>query len=283
MKRFFWIFILFLLPSQANAFTLSGFNNPESVVRDPEDSSYYVSNVNGSPSEKDGNGYISKISASGDIVIQRFIGGTKDQAVLDAPKGLWLAGAKLFVADIDSVKIFDVKTKKFLASVVLAEQGAKFLNDVAMDRGGFLYVSDTVADKIFKIDTVKKYQVSVFKDSAELGGPNGLLFNPKNKNLMVATWRTGQILEIDKYGRIHVVKRGLSTLDGLVTDGDGNLYVSNFEKGEIYRMPRLGRGTLTTVWTGLVSPADISYTRKKNELVIPSLNGGTVTAVSTSR
>ena len=258
---------------------MSNFDEPESMVSDPEDGSYYVSNMHGSMTEKKGTGYISKISASGNIVIQHFIGGQSDEAFLNAPKGLVIVGRTLCVADIDTVKVFDKETKKFLASVDLSVKGALFLNDMTADASGALYVSDTMADKIFKVNPKKSYEISVFASSSELGGPNGLVFNPKSRNLMVVTWKTGQVLEITSGGKIHVLKKNLSTLDGIDYDNDGNLYVSNFEKGEVYRIPHMGRGTLSTVLSGLITPADLSYNHKKNELLIPSTKGNKISVI----
>ncbi len=65
---------------------------------------------------------------------------------------------------------------------------------MAADPYGVLYVSDTGADRIYKINTRKDYEVVILKEGKDLGGPNGLSVNPKTKNLMVATLRSGQIL-----------------------------------------------------------------------------------------
>lgn len=281
MRKFFLLFcFLFCFTLSAYSFTLSDFDAPDSMQSDPESGSYYVSNVNGDPSVRDGNGYLSKINASGSPVIQRFIGGKPSEPLLHAPKGIAIAGKDLFVTDIDAVKVFDKLGGKQIATVELADKGAKFLNDIVCDSAGFLYVSDTRANKIFKIDPNKNYATVVFKEGAELGGPSGLAINPKTKDLMAVTWTGGQILEIGrKTGRIHILKRGLTTLDGIDYDNDGNLYVSSFEKGEIYKIARFGRGTLTTYLSGLVTPADISYDRKHEELLVPSFKGNTVTTV----
>ena len=258
-------------------FTLSNFDTPESFAVDPEDGSYYVSNINGQPAEKDGNGYISKINAGGSLVIQRFIGGKKGEMVLHAPKGIVIVGKNLFAADIDSVKVFDKETGKLMRNIDFSKFGAKFLNDITDDGRGVFYVSDTMTNQIFKFDSRDKYTVTVFKEGKELGGPNGVRVNPKSKNLMVVTWGSGQILEIDRQGGIHVLKRGLSGLDGIDYDNEGNLYVSSFEKGEIYKIAYWGRGAITTFLNGLVTPADISCDRNKNEILIPSFKGNTVT------
>lgn len=260
------------------ALTLSNFDSPESIAVDPADGSYYVSNVNGDLFLKDANGYVSKITPDGNLVIQRFIP-SKADSVLNAPKGLWIEGRTIYVTDIDSVKAFDTETAKAVALVDLSGAGAKFLNDLTGDSHGNLYVSDTEADIIFKIEPSKNYKVSVVASGTRLGGPNGLLINPKSKNLMFVTWRTGSLIEIGRNGDLHVLKRGLSTLDGIDHDGRGNLYVSNFEKGEIYRIPYLGRGSITTFAAGIETPADIIYHKKRGEVAVPSLAAGKIFSI----
>ncbi len=186
-------------------------------------------------------------------------------------------------ADIDAIKIFDKETGKPKTSVSIAFLNVKDLSDLAMDSLGRLYVCDMLTNRIFKIDLKKNYEVSVFKEGAALGSPNGLMVNPKNRHLMVVTWEKGQILEIEPDGKVHVLKRGLKGLDGIDYDTEGNLYVSSVEKGEIYRVPFYGRGTLTIFMSGLTTPANISCDRKKNELLLPSFKGNLVSTVMLSQ
>ena len=62
MKKILFILILFVgFARNAHSFALSNFDTPESFIADAEDGSYYVSNINGDPYAKDGNGTISKI------------------------------------------------------------------------------------------------------------------------------------------------------------------------------------------------------------------------------
>lgn len=276
------MFSLTFIPP-AHSILLSGFDTPESFIVDPEDGSYYVSNINGDPLARDGNGYISKINSTGSPIIQKFIGGKAEESLLNAPKGLVIVGKKIYVTDIDAVKGFDKETGKPTEVFDLSKFQVKFLNDIAADDKGFLYVSDTLTNTIFKIDIGKGGDVSVLKIAPELGGPNGLFFNPQTKHLMVVTWETGRLLEIDHLGKIHVLKRGLMRLDGLDYDNQGNLYVSSFEKGEIYKIAHMGRGLIEIFMGGLITPADISVDRKNNELLIPSSKGNTVTTVSLNK
>lgn len=280
MKRVFQIaFACFFCAAPAAAFTLSGFDTPESIAVDPDDGAYYVSNLNGGPTDRDGNGYISKISANGNLVIQKFIGAKPEEALLDAPKGMAVSGGILYAADIDALKGFDKETGKPRVVVQLAGHGAKFLNDVAVDRRGVLYVTDTLANRIYRVDPHQEHAVSVFREGDDLEGPNGILLNPKTGHVMVACFRSGKLVEIDKSGGLHVLKKGLSQLDGLAMDEKGTLYLSSFDKGEIYRIGYYGRGTLTTFQSGLTTPADIAYDRRQESLLVPSFQGHTVAAL----
>ncbi len=264
----------------AHAFTLSQFESPDSVVADPEDGVYYVSNSTGSALEPDGGGYISKINAKGTIVIQKFIGGKPKAPLLDAPKGLEVVGRTLYVADINAVKAFDKKTRRFIVRVDLSLLGATLLNDLAYDGMGALYASDALSNRIFKIDLKKNFAASVYAEGPRLGNPTGLMVNPKTKHVMVVGWQAGQLMEIDGSGIVHSLKRGLSTLRGLDYDGQGNIYVSSVEKGEIYKIPNFGRGTLSTYLGDLTTPANISFDRRRAELLIPSPQGNAVTTYS---
>ena len=49
----------------AEVWSAEGFKAPESALYDPDRDVFYVSNINGGPDEKNGAGYISKLSRDG--------------------------------------------------------------------------------------------------------------------------------------------------------------------------------------------------------------------------
>lgn len=271
------VLIACLVVNSAQAFTLSNFSTPESIIVDPETGFYYVSNVNGGPFEKDGNGFISKISANGNISILKFIGDRPEDHLLNAPKGLAIIGTTLYVTDIDTVRGFDKETGKPTLLIDFKHYRVKYLNDLAVDEYGDLFVSDMMTNQIFKISLKKNHSIEIFKEGRVLDGPNGLVFNPKSKNLIIVTWQSGRILEIEtKSKKVHVLKRGLKTLDGVDFDYEGNLYVSSFDGGQIYRIARYGRGVLSIFQNALTSPADISCDKRRRELLVPSFKGNMI-------
>ena len=172
--------------------TRTGFAFPESIVYDPGQKVFYVSNFGGSelkPAEKDGMGRISKVSLDGQVIESRFLPDPGD--VMNKPKGLWVKGNRLWVTDIDSVWVFDLKTQK---GKKLPIPGIVFANDPALI-GNALYVSDSRADTIYKIEPADFLNTKEPKITKVLSGksvdPNGL-WPAKGGGLLIAGLQVGQ-------------------------------------------------------------------------------------------
>lgn len=227
------------------------FANPESVVFDPVAKILLVSNVNGLPLKKDGNGYLSKVALNGVVLDQKWLTG------LDAPKGMALQDNTLYVADITSLAVIDLTSgliEKYPAP------GAKFLNDVTIDSKGRVYVSDMYTDTIY---IFADNELTVWLRDKRLASPNGL-FSDKN-TLYVGSWgvRTcgtetevpGHLLKIDlSTQEISDVGDGspLANLDGveglglrgfLVTDWLKGTLIHLNQKAEIVHTLSLGQGS----------------------------------------
>jgi len=128
--------------------TATGFKFPESVAYDPAAKVLYVGSFGGTelkPGEKDNNGYISKVSLDGKMLEERFL--PMSGLTMNKPKGIWVAGSRLWVTDIDSVWVFDTKTRK---GKKLALPGAQFANDPAII-GNTLYISDNRLDAMTSV------------------------------------------------------------------------------------------------------------------------------------
>ena len=88
--------------------TTTELKTPESVLYDEERDIIYVSNINGSPAELDGNGFISILDSNGKIKNLKWVTG------LNAPKGMAIYKTKLFVSDIKQLVEIDIKSGKIL-------------------------------------------------------------------------------------------------------------------------------------------------------------------------
>jgi len=86
---------------------INGFAMPESVTLDGK--RFFVSNQGQDVFSKDGDGFISEISEDGKLIELKFL---PQKGVLHAPKGMTVADGILYVADLDRIVGFDIKTKK---------------------------------------------------------------------------------------------------------------------------------------------------------------------------
>lgn len=256
---------------------------PESVLYDEANDRYLVSNVNGKPLDKDGNGFISELSPDGTVKNLKWIESGKNKVTLNAPKGSVIVGDVFYVADIDRVRMFDLKSGAPKGEVAIA--GATFLNDVAAGADGKIYVTDTGmkpgktepfepagTDAIYAID---KGKVKVLAKSKDLHGPNGILAG--SKGLVFNTFGANEVSSLDeKNARKDLTKTPKGGLDGLVELPNGDLLVSSWEGSALYR-GKLG-GNFEAAISDLKAPADIGYDKKRGRVLVPHFLDNTVEA-----
>ena len=125
----------------------SELNRPESVTYDTQTNALYVSCIVGKGADKDGNGYIAKVSLQGKLLNKRWATG------LDGPKGLAIDNGILYASDIDRLVAIDINSGKIVAKY--PAEGATFLNDVAIDAKGSVYMSDSRSSLIYRLNNGK--------------------------------------------------------------------------------------------------------------------------------
>jgi DNA-binding beta-propeller fold protein YncE len=272
----FLIFIFGTLFSPvAQAFELRGMDKPACFIVDPATGMHYVSNVVGSPRAKDGSAYIAKIDVEGKLIDRHFISSGDKGITLNAPIGLAISGDNLFVADIDAVRRFDKNSGKLLGVIDLKLLGAKFLNGLAVNPEGHLFVSDTIGNVIFKIDLVNNYQVTILARGPGLGHPNGMVYENRHQRLLVTTSNSGKIIAVDMRGQLLTVYRGkFKDLDGIDLDGQGDMIVADFAAGKIVRIKKYS--TVEILREHMVTPAGLSFDASNNRILVPSFDGNMV-------
>lgn len=224
-KRLFLLFSLSLLllgmQSEIKAqTTVSGLYSPESVISDG--SFMYISNVGylQNPSTKDGDGFITKISKTGQIMELRFLKG------LDAPKGMAIIKQVLYIADIDKIVGYSLYSKKRVFEVSL-EGITTFLNDIAVKNDTTILVSATDVGHIYRINLVDK-KIKEFSKGIVIQGINGLDYDNSSNVLYVNSMGTNNQPN-GELGRITLTK-GNPLYERLGTDAgyfDGIKYWNN--------------------------------------------------------
>jgi sugar lactone lactonase YvrE len=260
--------------------TANGFKSPESVRYDSAGDVFYVSNINGSPLAKDNNGFISRMKPDGSVDSLELIAGGRGGVTLNAPKGLALIGDTLWVADIDAVRAFNVKTGAVVATVDFTPFKALFLNDICVGGDGALYVTDTGmkpsgdsmahvagSDRIFRIDAAHHATIALASDS--LHWPNGITWDASGKRFIVVpfdkvpqilAWRPGTPQPV-------IIGYGSGQYDGVEILADRRLIVTSWTDSTV----SIRDGNVRQAIRELPSPADIGIDTRRMHIAVPLL------------
>ena len=248
---------------------ITELSGAESVVFDQSKGVYFVSLQAG---DKAGDGSIVALNSD-----YQFI--TTVASGLENPKGIAIKGDHLFVGDMQHLVEVDTRTGAVTKHKV---KKAEFLNDVAIDQHGDIYVSDMFTSFIYKYADNK---VTEWINSPELENPNGLLF--VGDQLFIAGWGYfndanpieapfGRVLKVDVKSKSisMVTKQPLGNLDGVQLDGKGNLIVSDWKQGAVFSVT-MG-GEVTPILDLPRGSGDIYYSQATKNLLVPMALEGEV-------
>ena len=254
----------------------SDLKTPESVKYDADLDVFFISNVDGNPVQKDGNGAIRKVRADSLGASTAFIEGGKNGVTLNAPKGMAIKGDTLWVADIDAVRAFNKRTGAPIASIDLRPFKATFLNDIAIGGDGDVYVTDTGisfdakgqishpgVNRIFKI--VGKTTTEAAKGDS-IANPNGITWDAANNRFLIATFAGNDVLAWTPGGAPTHVAAGPGQYDGIEVLSDGRILVSSWADSSVHVIQN---GRMTKLVTGVPAPADIGFDTKRNVVAVP--------------
>lgn len=255
--------------------TVSGIPFPESVGCDAKNRVLYVSQFVSAlkPLEKDGKGRISKIGLDGKVIEEQFL--PAKGAVLNKPKGIWVAGSRLWVTDIDVVWVFDTRTKQ---GRKLDLPAAQFANDPAVS-GKTLYVSDNRGDALFKVEPAdflsagQEPKVTRLASGQSLN-PNGLYPARNGTLLMVGFLAPDQprgIYALGADGKVKTLAKDMGRLDGVYQDKGGTLLLTDWNSGSLLSWS--AKGGKQTLASGFKGPADfcVMPDKKGRLVVVPDL------------
>jgi sugar lactone lactonase YvrE len=268
--------------------TPNGLKNPESVAFAPKQNVLFVSNVNGKPTLKDQNGFISKLSPSnGSIIELNWVTG------LNAPKGIAISNnnSTLYVSDLTDLVEIDIDNGKIIKR--FNAPGSAFLNDVVSDNQGNIYVSDTITNTIYKLDgniNNNTSSLQAWLQSPQLNGPNGLHVENSKNRLIVASLgdmsKPGAGIEVVdlKSKKISMLgKEGTTSpfggLDGIESDTtNSHYYVTDNPAGKLYIVNADGTGYGTLIDLHTQGTADLGFIPNQSTIIIPLMQDNKLVA-----
>jgi len=236
---------------------------PESALYDKKRNIIYVTNFDrfSGPGQQ----FISKVTVDGKIQQLKWI------ETLFFPTGMAIFKDKLFVVERRNVVEVDLETGKILNRHPLPQP--MFPNDIAIDKRGNMYVSDSRKGAIYNFVNGKFEE---WIKGTEVADVNGLCFNKGKLICGITSSHSLKSVDLKTKAITTIARFGEGIMDGIKVDQHGNYLISHFE-GRIYRVTPDGQFTKLLYVQG-TRCADFDYIAEKSMLIIPALEANEMTA-----
>lgn len=266
------------LPVRANVKTYGSFLAAESVTYDAANDRYVVVNTGVGNAVRANDGYISLLNPDGTVHTLKWIQPTMTNGVvLNDPRGSDIVNGVLYVADMDTVRMFDMATGAPRGNHTIA--GTLLLNDLEVAADGTIYVTDSGNQDLA---TSAVYRITPQGESSKfiatgLNRPNGIAFDNDGNIVLVQIGND----EVHTYSRAGArLKVEMSTdpgNDGLVILRDGTKLISSVQRGTVARLRP--NQAAERIAEGIPNAASMDWDSRRNQLVIPQNQQNAVTVV----
>ena len=231
---------------------------------------YFISSTNG-----DELGWLSKLAADGSIIDSRWATNIRN------PMGMRVSGKRLWVNNI--TEIIGINLDDPNDRIVYSIEGAIFLNDLATDSSGYAYLSDSMNSRVIRVDLAtgdNSTYISTLPSS-----PNGLLVH--GDRLYIASWgimseqpeeraewitkTAGDLywVSLKKSQKVkNIIAPELGNLDGVEIDQQGNIYVSDWINGKLYKISSSNK-TVIELGQYKQGLADLGLNSLTGEIILP--------------
>jgi hypothetical protein len=239
----------------------------ESCTFDPAKNLILAMNAGVAQDMQENDGYVSLLNPDGSVHTAKWIGNDRNGLTLNQPLGSAVAGGKLYVADIDHVRTFDLSTGQ--PGDAWPVDGANGLNGIAVAADGTVYASNTRdPQRVYKVTATG--QSSVFLEGAPLMSPNGVAID-NDGNVVVVNIGNNHVMTFNAAGElINTEFAAEGGNDGVVVLANGTKIVSSVRFGSISRIAPGADAEVIAV--GIPSAASICYDSVQNQIVIPMNN-----------
>ena len=233
-------------------------------------------------------GWVSKLAADGSMIDSRWATDLRN------PMGMRVSGNRLWINNTTEVVGLNLDNPS--DRIVHPIDGAISLNDLATDSSGHAYLSDSMNSRVVRVDLATGENSTYI--STLPSSPNGVLV--QGDRLYIASWgvmsdrpeeraewitkTAGDLYWVslkDSTKSRHIIVPELGNLDGVEIDQKGNIYVSDWESGKLYK---ISSGTKTVISLGQYGQglADIGLNSLTGELALPVMLSSEVLFLATS-
>lgn len=238
----------------------SQYTSPESVTFDSLYNRYLVTNSNGKILQRSSAGVVTDFVSSS--------GGTH---------GLAIYNGVVYACTGSIVRGFSLSNaaQVFTATV----SGASFLNGIAIDGTGMIYLSDFTNKRIYKLNSSNGAYWQYVTNTVST--PNGLVLDPPRNRLLICCWGGSapvRAINLADSSMSIAVTTTYGNCDGIKLDKYYNVYISTWSPARIIRYDiNFSLPVVEVVSSGLSNPADIFINKWADTLAVPNSGNSTVT------
>lgn len=258
--------------------THDDLRQPSAVVVDTVADVYIVANINGTPADRDENGYLSLASPDGEITQPRWVDLSGTNRTMHAPSGMAIRGDSIFVADMDCVRIFGREDGEDLGFSCLED--VSWLTDVDVGPEGSIFVTDagyeledgelvaTGTDAVYRLVLTEGQQGATLARGDELGRPAGIAVG--RRGIFVTTLESGEVYRLTPQGdRTDIFPVSDRRFGGIAFLPDGGFAFSSWSDSAIFLVT--GEGQVVRLLEDVPQPGGLAFDPRRNRLVIPLL------------
>ena len=183
-------------------------------------------------------------------------------------------GGRIYVSDIDELAVIDIRTDKVIERY--QAEGAVFLNDVAVDDKGNVYISDSSRENSV-IYRFADGEIEVWLRHRAIQSPNGLFVD--GNRLVIGNSGDATLKAVDlKSRKVSTAVNVGSSVDGVKIDSKGNYIVTDWRGRTALIEPDGGVYILLDTRSDGINAADIELVDEYDMVIIPTFSDNRVVA-----
>jgi hypothetical protein len=267
---------------------ITGAGNAESVAYDPKEKVFYAGDF-GAPAstsaDKDGKGKINKISLDGKVT-DSGLKPAEGQPPFNKPKGIWINRNRIWIADLDAVWVFDLKSKKGRR----LEVGTGYANDVTVLRN-VLYITDNRNDAVVRVTPANflraKVEPKIEKIYSGKGvSPNGI-YPSRNGSLLLGGFKSKDdphgIYELGLGQEPKLISKPIGMVDGIYQMRNGEILATDWVTNSLFQWNE--KDGVRKLAGDVKGPADFCVVRNRDGYLValPDLVKGEIRLIQLGR
>jgi hypothetical protein len=209
-----------------------------------------------------------------------------DQPPFNKPKGIWINRNRMWIADLDAVWVFDLKSKKGRR----LEVGTGYANDVTVVRN-VLYVTDNRADVVLRITPANflkaKVEPKIEKIYSGKGvSPNGV-YPARNGSLLLGGFKSKDdphgIYELALGQEPKLISKPIGLVDGLYQMRNGEVLATDWVTNSLFQWN--AKAGVRKLAGDIKGPADFCVVRNREGYLValPDLVKGEIRLIQLGR